>query len=60
MAEQGGCHLLVNNAGVLQAAALFGVKLCDWQRVIDINLWGVLHGCKVFGEHFVAHQRETS
>jgi short-subunit dehydrogenase len=52
LAEQGGCHLLVNNAGVLQAAPLFGVELDAWRRVLDINLWGVLHGCRTFGEYF--------
>lgn len=53
LAEQGGCHLLVNNAGILQAAPIFGAPLSDWQRVIDINLWGVLYGCRIFGEYFV-------
>ena len=57
LAEQGGCHLMINNAGVIQAAPLFEVPFSDWQRVVDINLWGVLHGCRVFGEHF-AKQRE--
>jgi short-subunit dehydrogenase len=57
IAEQGSCHLLVNNAGILQAAPLFGVELEDWRRVVDINLWGVLYGCRVFGEHF-ARQAE--
>ena len=57
IAEQGGCHLLVNNAGILLAAPLFGVALSDWKRVIDINLWGVLHGCRVFGEYFAAQQQ---
>jgi short-subunit dehydrogenase len=24
----------------------------DWRRVLDVNLWGVIHGCRVFGAHF--------
>jgi short-subunit dehydrogenase len=54
LSELGGCHLMINNAGVVQAAPLFGVELSDWKRLIDINLWGVLHGCRVFGQHFCA------
>lgn len=54
LAEQGGCHLLVNNAGIIQAAPIFGVELSDWQRVIDVNLWGVLYGCRIFGEYFAS------
>lgn len=52
LVEQGDCHLLINNAGVLQAAHLFDVAFAEWQRVMEINLWGVLHGCRVFGEYF--------
>lgn len=52
LAEHGDCHLMVNNAGIVQAAPLFEVALSDWQRVVDINLWGVLHGCRVFGSYF--------
>lgn len=41
--------LVVNNAGI--GAGGRGVEdtsLAEWQRVIDINLWGVIHGCRVF------------
>jgi NAD(P)-dependent dehydrogenase (short-subunit alcohol dehydrogenase family) len=41
--------LVVNNAGV--GAGGKGVEdtsLDEWRRVIDINLWGVVHGCRVF------------
>ena len=26
----------------------------QWERVLETNLWGVIHGCRVFGRHFVA------
>jgi NAD(P)-dependent dehydrogenase (short-subunit alcohol dehydrogenase family) len=55
--EHDGCHLMINNAGVVQAGPLFDTAFSDWQRVVDINLWGVLHGCRVFGEYF-AKQRD--
>jgi NAD(P)-dependent dehydrogenase (short-subunit alcohol dehydrogenase family) len=54
LAELGSCHLMVNNAGVFQAAPLLEATEAEWRRVIDVNLWGVLHGSRVFGHHFVA------
>jgi NAD(P)-dependent dehydrogenase (short-subunit alcohol dehydrogenase family) len=43
----GALHLAVNNAGIGGAAAPAGeVDLADWQRVIDINLNGVLYGMR--------------
>ncbi|WP_426756462.1 SDR family NAD(P)-dependent oxidoreductase [Myxococcus sp. Y35] len=49
-AEQafGGVDLLVNNAGVVSAGAVGTLPLAEWKRVLDINLWGVIHGCHVF------------
>jgi NAD(P)-dependent dehydrogenase (short-subunit alcohol dehydrogenase family) len=54
LGELGGCHLAVNNAGVMHAAPLIAAPAAQWQRVVDINLWGVIHGCRVFGAHFAA------
>jgi NAD(P)-dependent dehydrogenase (short-subunit alcohol dehydrogenase family) len=56
LAELGSCHLAVNNAGVFHAATLIGAAEQQWQRVVDINLWGVVHGCRVFGAHFAAQK----
>ena len=43
----GALHYAVNNAGIGGAAAPTGeVDLADWQRVIDINLNGVLYGMR--------------
>jgi len=44
----GGIDVLVNNAGVAQAGAIEDVSISDWQWIIDINLLGVVRGCKVF------------
>lgn len=43
----GGLHYAVNNAGIGGAAAPAGeTDLSDWDRVIDINLNGVLYGMR--------------
>ncbi|MDI1301904.1 MAG: SDR family oxidoreductase [bacterium] len=44
----GGVDVVVNNAGVAQAGAIEDVPLADWLWIIDINLLGVVRGCKVF------------
>lgn len=47
-AQLGGCDLLINNAGVAVAGAVDGIPLADWQWIMGINLWGVIHGCQSF------------
>ncbi len=44
LAKYGRLDLLVNNAGVGLAGDLRDVELSDWKKVIDVNLWGVIHG----------------
>lgn len=55
--EHGSCDLLVNNAGVLRAGALLDGPRSQWQQMVDVNLWGVLNGSRVFGRHFVEQGR---
>ena len=43
-----GVDLLVNNAGVLVLGELVATSLEDYKRVVDVNLWGVVHGCHSF------------
>lgn len=41
--------VVVNNAGIGQGGPVIGeFSLDDWRRTLDINLWGVIHGCHVF------------
>lgn len=41
--------LVINNAGVGAGGAFVGeTELADWKWVLDINLWGPIHGCHVF------------
>ncbi|MEV6614559.1 SDR family oxidoreductase [Streptomyces sp. NPDC051051] len=49
LAEHGVVDVLVNNAGVGLAGSFFDTTPEDWRRVLDVNLWGVIHGCRLFG-----------
>lgn len=48
VAEHGRCNLVFNNAGVSYAATVEGAELEDFQRIVDIDFWGVVHGTKAF------------
>lgn len=46
---QGKLNLVINNAGVGAGGALVGeIPLEDWHWAINVNMWGVIHGCHVF------------
>src|SRR6266498_3005484 len=44
----GGVDVLVNNAGVVAGGRVGDIPMADWQWVLGVNLWGVIHGCHVF------------
>jgi len=44
----GGVHLLFNNAGISTLGTLWENTLADWEWVIGVNLWGVIHGVRTF------------
>jgi len=44
----GDVHLLCNNAGVASPGALWESILSDWEWVLGVNLWGVIHGIRTF------------
>lgn len=48
IATYGGVHLLVNNAGVVSGGPLWERTLADWEWVMGVNLWGVVHGIRSF------------
>ncbi|MEU1074505.1 MULTISPECIES: SDR family oxidoreductase [unclassified Streptomyces] len=49
-AEYGVVDVLVNNAGIGLSGSFFDTTTEDWKKVLDVNLWGVIHGCRVFGK----------
>ena len=46
--------LLINNAGVWVGGPMGKVSLEDWRWCLDVNLWGVIHGCHFFTPKFKA------
>ncbi|MFB2586352.1 SDR family NAD(P)-dependent oxidoreductase [Herbiconiux liukaitaii] len=44
----GSVGILVNNAGVGPLARIAELSLADWKWLIDVNLWGVIHGVTTF------------
>jgi len=54
----GQVHLLVNNAGVGAGGSAWEATWHDWEWVIGVNLWGVIHGVKVFTPLMLAQNVE--
>jgi len=48
VAEFGAVHLVHNNAGVGVGGPVWTHTERDWQWVLGVNLWGVIHGIRVF------------
>ncbi|KAB1986579.1 SDR family oxidoreductase [Streptomyces triticiradicis] len=48
-AAYGVVDVLVNNAGIGLAGSFFDTTAEEWRKVLDVNLWGVIHGCRLFG-----------
>jgi NAD(P)-dependent dehydrogenase (short-subunit alcohol dehydrogenase family) len=51
-------HVMMNNAGVQGGSALFG-PLGQWEKVFAVNLWGVIHGSRVFGPRMLDHGEQA-
>ena len=54
----GQVHLLFNNAGVAAGGAPWEATWNDWEWVVGVNLWGVVHGVKVFTPLMLAQNTE--
>jgi len=51
IARFGAVHILCNNAGVGGGGLIKNQQLVDWKWIIDVNLWGVIHGLQYFLPH---------
>ena len=54
----GKLHVAVNNAGVVNGGYSWEISLEDWHRVLDIDLWGVIHGIRSFVPRILASEEE--
>ncbi|WP_141581954.1 SDR family NAD(P)-dependent oxidoreductase [Actinomadura sp. WMMA1423] len=41
--------IVVNNAGIAVTGSFLDTGVEDWERILGVNLWGVVHGCRLFG-----------
>jgi NADP-dependent 3-hydroxy acid dehydrogenase YdfG len=46
--EFGEVHVLFNNAGVQTEGLIWEKTVADWEWVLNVNLWGVVHGIRIF------------
>src|SRR5512143_1894017 len=50
----GAVHVVCNNAGVSISGLAWTHTVADWQWVLGVNLWGVIHGVRVFVPRLLA------
>jgi NAD(P)-dependent dehydrogenase (short-subunit alcohol dehydrogenase family) len=48
VAEFGAVHLVFNNAGVGSGGLIWENTEADWEWVMGVNVWGVIHGVRIF------------
>ena len=53
-ARFGAVHLLCNNAGIADGGPIWEVPLQRFRRVLAVNLWGAIHGCRAFVPRMLA------
>jgi NAD(P)-dependent dehydrogenase (short-subunit alcohol dehydrogenase family)/pimeloyl-ACP methyl ester carboxylesterase len=53
-ADHGAPDVVVNNAGIAVVGAFLDTSLDDWERILRVNLWGVIHGSLEMGRLMVA------
>jgi NAD(P)-dependent dehydrogenase (short-subunit alcohol dehydrogenase family)/pimeloyl-ACP methyl ester carboxylesterase len=52
-AEHGVADVIVNNAGIGMGGPFLHTSTADWEKIIGVNLWGVIHGSRLFAEQMV-------
>ena len=53
VADHGKVNLVFNNAGVALGATIESMSYEDFEWLMDINFWGVVHGTKAFLPHLI-------
>lgn len=57
IAEWQGLDVLVNNAGIASGGPMTGTTMDEWRRILDIDLLGVVRGCRLFLPMMLAAKR---
>jgi NAD(P)-dependent dehydrogenase (short-subunit alcohol dehydrogenase family) len=50
----GHVHVICNNAGVAAGGPMWELTTKDWEFTMGPNIWGVVHGVRVFAKHLIA------
>jgi NAD(P)-dependent dehydrogenase (short-subunit alcohol dehydrogenase family) len=56
--RHGALHIAVNNAGIVNGGVTWELSLEEWHRVLDVNLWGVIHCVRSFVPLILASRQE--
>lgn len=54
----GAAHVLCNNAGVAMGGTVWEATEKDWEWLLSVNLWGVIHGIRAFVPRMIAQADE--
>lgn len=54
----GAVHILCNNAGVVCSRHIWEHSIADWEWMLGVNLWGVIHGIRTFVPLMLAQETE--
>ena len=54
-ARFGGADVVINNAGIQPGSDTLDPT--NWQRILEVNLWGIIHGSQVFAPRMIARGR---
>jgi NAD(P)-dependent dehydrogenase (short-subunit alcohol dehydrogenase family) len=49
--------IVVNNAGIAISGPFLDTGVDDWERILGVNLWGVIHGSRLFGAQMLERSR---
>lgn len=53
IAERGGVDVIYNNAGIGVGGRTLDATTEEWERLVGINFWGVVHGIRAFAPHML-------
>ncbi len=51
--------VLINNAGICMTAPMTQTSLEDWQKILNVNLWGYIYPIHALLPHFLSRQQGT-